>query len=78
MCLDITRDDLARLGIHGNGARYKYKSVRLDCLTVDAREGLGGLVGDDGGLFSHGGGGRERVVLWVGDRKLGWRYSVDG
>lgn len=57
MSLDIARDNLTGLSIHGNSARDKDEAVCLDGLAIDARQGLGGLVSHDGGLLSHGDGG---------------------
>jgi hypothetical protein len=55
VCLDIARDDLAGDGIHWDGPGDKNKAVCLDGLAVDAGQGLGGLVGDNGGFLSHDG-----------------------
>lgn len=57
--LDITGNQLHGLGVHGDGARDKDHAVGLDGLAVDAGEGLGGLVGEDGFL------GRGHCVVCV-------------
>lgn len=53
MSLDITVNQLASLGVHGNGARDKDHAIGLDGLAVDARERLGSLVSEDSNLGSH-------------------------
>lgn len=66
MCLDVAGNDLARLSIHGHSARHKNKAIRLYGLAVDAGQGLGSLVGHDGGLLGHCRWGRDRVCYSVG------------
>ena len=51
MGLDITIDELARLGVHGYGARHVNEATGLDGLAVDARERLRGVGGKDRGLL---------------------------
>lgn len=53
MRLDVSVDQLAGLGVHGNGAGTVDGAVGDDGLVVDAGERLGGLVGEDGGFGGH-------------------------
>jgi hypothetical protein len=41
--LDITIDELPRLGVHGNGAGAVDHAIADDGLRVDSWEGLGGF-----------------------------------
>ena len=49
--LDISVDELVRLGVHGNGAGAIHKPASNDGLAVDARKGLGRIGRKDRGLL---------------------------
>jgi hypothetical protein len=51
--LDIAVNQLASLGVHGDGARDKDHAIGLDGLAVDAGERLGSLVSEDSDLGRH-------------------------
>lgn len=53
MRLDVSVDQLAGLGVHGDGAGTVDGAIGDDGLVVDAGERLGGLVGEDGGFGGH-------------------------
>lgn len=53
--LDISVDQLASGSVHRDSAGAVYDTIGDNGLGVDAREGLGGLVGEDGGLGGHDG-----------------------
>lgn len=50
---DVAVDELAGFGVHGHGAGAVDDTVGDDGLGVDAREGLGGFVGEDRGFGGH-------------------------
>lgn len=51
--LDVARNQLHGLGVHGHGARDENHAIGLDGLAVNARERLGSLVGEDSSLGGH-------------------------
>lgn len=53
MSLDIAINQLASDGVHGDSAGAVDDAIGDDGLGVDPGEGLGGLVGKDGGLGGH-------------------------
>lgn len=55
MSLDISLDQLPRLWIHRHRSRAVDHAVGDDGLRVNAREGLGALLGEDSGLVRHDG-----------------------
>lgn len=48
--LDVTVNDLHRHRVHWHGAGAEDHAIGDDGLAVDARQGLGSLIGEDGGL----------------------------
>lgn len=48
--LNVARNQLHRLGVHGHGSRYENHAIGLDGLAVDAGKRLGSLVGEDRSL----------------------------
>lgn len=53
MGFDIALDQLAGGGVHGHGAGAVDHAIGDNGLVVDAGEGLGGFLGEDGGLGGH-------------------------
>lgn len=53
MGLDISVNQLASGSVHGDSAGAVDDTIGDNGLGVDAREGLGGLVGENGGLGGH-------------------------
>ncbi len=51
--LDVARNQLHRLGVHGDGARHEDHAIGLDGLAVDAGKRLGSLVSEDSSLGGH-------------------------
>lgn len=51
--LNITINQLASGSVHGDSAGAVDDTISDNGLGVDTREGLGGLVGKDGGLGGH-------------------------
>lgn len=51
--LDIAINDLACLRVHGHCAGAVDDTSGHDSLGVDARQGLGGFIGEDGSFSSH-------------------------
>lgn len=69
--LDVSVNQLVRLGIHGDGAGDKDEAVGDNGLAVDAGERLGGLVGEDCLLAGHCSG-----CVWCKWRSVGQRMDV--
>jgi hypothetical protein len=55
--LNVTINQLASGSVHRDSARAVDDTIGDDSLGVDTRERLGGLIGEDGGLGGHFGGG---------------------
>lgn len=53
MSLDISIDDLPRLWVHGYCTGTVDNASGDNSLGVDARQGLGGFIGQDGGFGRH-------------------------
>lgn len=51
--LDVAVNQLAGLGVHGDGAGDEDHAVGLDGLAVDARQRRRGVLGEDGLLGGH-------------------------
>jgi hypothetical protein len=64
MGLDVALGQFHCRRVHGDLARTEHKAIGNDCLTVDARQRLRGLIGQDGLLGHSANVGSETTDRW--------------